>query len=235
MLKQTITTSQQLSCEISSNDVDVINWFSNTENQTATILHQINNDRMYDPIFQGRTNLNILDLGANCGLFSLYAQDSAHKILAVEPTPNTYEVLSKLTKDYTNVVPVQAAVSDHDGTVTFYINENSTTNSLVDRSGTLVEVPATTLKNLLDQHDMQTVDFAKCDIEGSEMQVLTTEAIASVADRVNFWFVEIHQTNVKEQTWPGNLESNRQTLVQRFKDNGYETDTVIHDQLFAWK
>ena len=51
----------------------------------------------------------------------------------------------------------------------------------------------------------------------------------------NFWFIEIHQTNVNESPWPGNLESNRQQLAELFQRHGYQTESVIHDQLFAWK
>ena len=64
---------------------------------------------------------------------------------------------------------------------------------------------------------------------------ITDETLAPVKDIVKFWFVELHQTNNDTVSWPGNLESNRQQIKEIFERNGYETDTVIHDQLFAWR
>jgi hypothetical protein len=119
--------------------------------------------------------------------------------------------------------------------VEFFINENSTTNSLVNRGGTSITVPASTVKGILDQHQLEWVDFVKCDIEGSESIALADDTLAPVADSIGCWFIEIHQTNIGEQGWPGNLEQNRQNLAALFRNHGYETEMVIHDQLFAYK
>ena len=79
------------------------------------------------------------------------------------------------------------------------------------------------------------MDFCKCDIEGSESFVLTEANLDAVRDVVKFWFIEVHQTDVKQLPWPGNLEANRQNLRSVFNNLGYNTDTVINDQLFAWR
>ena len=82
----------------------------------------------------------------------------------------------------------------------------------------------------------------KCDIEGGETVVLTAESIATVADKVGFWIVEVHQTDghhIKDghagTPWPGNLDANRQQIVQAFETNGYTVECYAHDQLLAWK
>ena len=105
----------------------------------------------------------------------------------------------------------------------------------MNRQGTAIEVQGITIADLIAQQGLAHVDFIKCDIEGSEMTALTNETVGAVKDVVDFWFVEIHQTDVDSAPWPGNLETNRQKLKQIFEDNGYDTDVVIHDQLFAWK
>jgi FkbM family methyltransferase len=235
MIERTILTSQQEQYTIASDTPAVVEWFTNEENQTDTILKQINTDRLYDPIFQGRKDMVVIDLGANAGLFSLYAQDSAARVIAVEPAPATFAVLSELTKQHDNVTTVNAAVSNSNETVPFYLNENSTTNSLVSHNGKRIDVPGVTIEDLIKEHNLTQVDFVKCDIEGSELLAITDETLAPVKDIVKFWFVELHQTNNDTAVWPGNLESNRQQIKEIFERNGYETDTVIHDQLFAWR
>ncbi len=235
MIEQTIKTSKQQEFKYQSRHPDVTAWFGNPENYTDIILKQINEDRMYDPIFQDRDDMVIIDLGANCGLFSLYAADSCNKIIAVEPTPSTYNVLEEIVKDNTKIKTLQLAVGPHNGMVSFFINENSTTNSMLNRNGQETKVQCMTLETLLFKENLNYVDFIKCDIEGSEMQALTDATLRPISDKVKFWFIEVHQTNVEESAWPGNLENNRQQLAELFQRHGYQTESVIHDQLFAWK
>jgi FkbM family methyltransferase len=230
-----IKTSQQndLQVELSSNDVK--QYFNNPENHVETILEQINVSRMYDPVFKDRQNMVILDLGANCGLFSLYAADSCSRVVSVEPTPSTFNILKEVVGSAENITPMQLAIGPHNEMISFFINENSTTNSMLDRNGSEIKVQCMTLETLLHFQNLDHVDFIKCDIEGSEMQALTDATLGPIANRVNFWFVEVHQTDVKENAWPGNLGTNRQQLAELFQRHGYQTEMVIHDQLFAWK
>lgn len=235
MIERQIKTSQNNEWKIISEDTDVVAYFNNPENQIETIIRQICDEGMYNPIFLGKSGMTVLDLGANCGLFSLYAADSCKRVVAVEAAPSTFGILQKLVKDQPVIETLNVAVAPTNEDLTFYINENSTTNSLLDRQGTPVTVQGNTLVHLLDSLAIDHVDFIKCDIEGSEMVALTEETVGAVAERVDFWFVEIHQTNVKETAWPGNLGSNRDQLAAIFQKCGYQTENVIHDQLFAWK
>lgn len=235
MIERTIKTSQHQDFVYQSDNENVTKWFADPENQTDVILKQINEERMYDPIFANRSDMVVLDLGANCGLFSLYAADSCSRLIAVEPTPNTFNMLTEIVKDHSNVTPLQLAIGPHNELISFFINENSTTNSMLNRNGQETKVQCMTLETLFHMQELDHVDFIKCDIEGSEMQALTDATLGPVAHKVNFWFIEIHQTNVNESPWPGNLESNRQQLAELFQRHGYQTESVIHDQLFAWK
>ena len=235
MIERQIKTSKQKEFTYQSRHPDVTAWFNNPENYTDIILKQINEDRMYDPIFADRDDMIVIDLGANCGLFSLYAADSCSEIIAVEPTPSTYNVLEEIVKDDTKIKPLQLAIGPHNEMISFFINENSTTNSMLNRNGIETQVQCMTLETLLFKEDLDHVDFIKCDIEGSEMQALTDATLSPISDKVKFWFVEVHQTNVQESSWPGNLDDNRQKLAELFQRHGYQTESVIHDQLFAWK
>lgn len=235
MIERTIKTSKNNEWKIISQDADVVAYFNDPENQIDTITKQICDEGLYNPVFLGKSDMTVLDLGANCGLFSLYAADSCKRIVAVEAAPSTFKILEKLSKDQPVIESLNVAIAPTNEDLTFYINENNTTNSLLDRKGKPVTVRGSTLANLLDSLSINHVDFVKCDIEGSEMISLTEETVGAVADRISFWFVEVHQTNVNETAWPGNLGSNRDQLANIFQKCGYQTENVIHDQLFAWK
>jgi hypothetical protein len=166
----------------------------------------------------------------------LYVQDSASQVIAVEPTPTTLNVMKHLIKDHNKIKIVPAALSNHNGTIDFFIHDNPTINSTdVDQDGARVTVQAKTIATILKENNLEHVDFVKCDIEGSEMSALTDETLAEVKDQIDSWFIEIHQTNRKESVWPGNMESNRQEIMRRLERAGYSTVAIIHDQIFAWK
>lgn len=235
MIERNLRTSSGNNVKVVAESAEAEAHFRDPENHVGTILRQINEERMYDPIFAEREDMTVLDLGANVGLFSLYAADSCKRVIAVEAVPSTYMIANELTMDYPQIEVQQYAISDKDQDVSFYLNENSTTNSLVSHEGQEITVPGITVASLLKSLDIDHVDFVKCDIEGSEAIALTEETVGAVADKIDFWFVEVHQTNNGETAWPGNLEENRQQLKAVFESCGYTVEPVIHDQLYAYK
>lgn len=236
MLKQIKTTKDRI-YNIETDDPEIVDWFDRPDvTMTDCILDQINNERLYDPVLANKDNLVILDIGANIGLFSLYAQDSASKIIALEPTPATLSVLNKLVGHIDNISVSAVALNNADGEISFYINDNPTINSSVNQVGQEVRVQARTIATVLKENNLEWVDFVKCDIEGSEIQAITAETIDAVKDQVGSWFIECHQTDGNTGAmWPGNLEANRQQLISILRGAGYSAEPIIHDQIFAWK
>ena len=91
-------------------------------------------------------------------------------------------------------------------TVSFYTcNANSTQNSLVKGEGTAVgesppdenkvTVRGVTLRSsVLNEYNIDHVDFCKIDIEGSEMIAITEETLKPVYDKIDRMFIEVHST-----------------------------------------
>lgn len=78
--------------------------------------------KAYDPVLDRLSPTDIVvDGGANIGVFSLLAARRAGLVYAVEPNPNNFDLLSQnlLLNRATNVVPIQAALSDRVGTAYF--------------------------------------------------------------------------------------------------------------------
>jgi FkbM family methyltransferase len=203
--------------------------FDNSNSYAFTVLDQINNDKIYDSFFYGMDYGIVLDIGANIGLFSLYAgAKTGLTVYALEPTPSHFELLKILTKPYKNIKCFDFAVSDKTQETTFYLNsKNTTMNSLVNSSGDSIKVNAMTIPDFIDGYDIDYVDLIKIDIEGSEMQALTLDVLSKLRNRVGQWFVEVHETS------NAGIEENRQELLKRFGDAGITVKAFSVDQIIS--
>jgi FkbM family methyltransferase len=198
------------------------------------IINQFNTERIYDECLRGKTDLTILDIGANVGLFTLYAQDSAKRLIAVEPTPSHHYVFEKLTAESTNVELAKVALCDVDGPIEFYISdENSTTNSIVNKHDRSIQVEGLCLESLLDKYNLDRVHFCKIDIEGSEIRAVTVETLGAVFDRIDEIFIECHAT-VPNFTHD-DIIANRIKMEEVFLKVGYKIKVVNFDTIHAYK
>jgi len=237
-MQREIITSKKNRVVINSDKEHIIKHFEGSQNYADIIINQINNERMYDQWFSQQNDLIILDIGANIGLFTLYAKDSAKAIYSIEPTPQHFSILEELTADYSNVHPQRLALHNQDGEVDFYIcEENTTMNSTTNKYGQGIRVPARRIGSILRDLNLDYVDFVKCDIEGSEMTALTPDTVLEVAGKINAWFLEVHatETNLQQPNWLENLQKNRNTLKMIFEQAGYETSLLGHDSLCAFQ
>jgi FkbM family methyltransferase len=228
-----ITTSGRL-VTLDESDPSVASHLRDPKGYAQFIIRQINTDRIYDVCLKDKKDLIILDIGANVGLFTLYAQDSAKRLISVEPTPSHQYVFEKLTKGSENVELAKVALCDTDGSVEFFISdENSTMNSIVNKYGRSIQVEGLCLKSLLDKYGLDKVDFCKIDIEGSEMRAITVETLGAVKDRIQEIFIECHAT-VPNFTH-SDIISNRVKMEYVFNKVGYQTKVVNFDTIHAWK
>jgi FkbM family methyltransferase len=229
-----IVTSAGRNVVLDSSDDRVRAHLQDPKGYAQFIIKQINTDRIYDRCLATKNNLTILDIGANVGLFSLYAQDAAKRLVAVEPTPSHQYVFEKLTCDAKNVELVKAALSDVDGPIEFYISEeNSTMNSIVNKYGKSIHVEGMCLKSLLEKYNLEKVDFCKIDIEGSEMRAITTETLGAVFDKIDEIFIECHATVPNFTHY--DIIQNRLRMEKVFQDVGYKTQVVNFDTIYAHK
>ena len=111
-----------------------------------------------------------LDIGANDGLYSTAIANNLGdngKLWCFEPTPNTAKALrstiekNKLEKQ---VEVIEAGLSDHAGTATFYLSPNAELNSLTSSTETSEEsltIKLLTLDQCKKEHDWKKIDFIK--------------------------------------------------------------------------
>lgn len=158
----------------------------------------------------------ILDIGANVGLFALHVLPYADKMVCVEPTPQHMNIQRELLQG--RVQHEQAALNHYTGKTRFHLEPVNTTMNTIRQDGS-IEVDCITLFDLCRKYDMQTVDFCKVDIEGSEWQALTVERIKEVAGIIKSFFVELHPRTADAQS----------DMAARFTEAGYMVELVDYN------
>jgi FkbM family methyltransferase len=137
----------------------------------------------------------IIDAGANIGVASIYFANRypEAKIFAIEPEPANYALLVKNVRRYPSIVPVHAALWNHDGEISVSLPDPSTGAvgnwAFFTHEGEGIRVRALRMESLLKELDIDTVDLVKIDIEGSEIEVFES---ADWVNRVRALAVETH-------------------------------------------
>lgn len=141
-------------------------------------LLSVHVDRDYDvPGVDWSAARAIIDIGAHVGAFTVWAARRAPnaRLAAVEPNPETFELLVRNIRDNglkDRVTAVNAAVGGEPGTG--YLERTShSLGTRIARSGTgPVRVRVQALVGLMAEARMDTVDVLKIDCEGMEYDAL---------------------------------------------------------------
>lgn len=160
----------------------------------------------------------IIDCGANIGLSILYFKKKypTSKIIAFEPNPKVFSVL-RLNMEQNHIQGVELynyCLSDSEGEIEFYINENLGTmeGSVLEQRGgnKKLKVKAVRLSSYIDEE----VDLVKMDIEGGEINVLDDLKRNEKLNSVNTYLIEYHH-NI-----PGQL-SGLGRFIHDFEENSF--------------
>jgi FkbM family methyltransferase len=134
----------------------------------------------------------VVDIGANIGYYTLIAAKLVGKkgrIYAFEPEASSYELLCKniQANGYTNIVPIEKAVSKTTGKTKLYVDRALTDISSFGKDNVLpysknadcLEVETITLDDFFERAvGDDRIDFMKIDVEGAE------ELVVDGADRI---------------------------------------------------
>ncbi len=174
--------------------------------------------KVYDSFLS--KDMTILEVGGNVGAVTLYLSRFAKSLYVMEPSTQHLEVLHK-TVEYNkldNVTIIPKALDAVDGERTFYENDkNNTMFSLKQTFPVSKEetVQCASLSSILDEYNIDCVDFMKLDVEGSEIDILTSESFRKESGRIKSLLIEYH-------TWAGDRSELEKALTQ----NNYRWWTV---------
>lgn len=142
----------------------------------------------------------VVDIGANNGVFTLFAASITDNIVyAFEPSPRNLAVLRRniSLNRLPHLIVHGCAVSDKVGSAKLFLNPADGQQNLLSayihpdkieqykaatdltyllapsgQSETCIEVPTTTLQEIMDSNHLERIDFLKLDCEGAEGSIL---------------------------------------------------------------
>lgn len=195
------------------------------------LIEQLNNDEFFQKLLKGKKDLNIIDIGCNVGLWTLYFAPICKNIIAIEPTPSHCQVaidLFNLFDKKKNIILLNAAISDIDGQKNFFMGEiNSTMNSFYAHRdhNQITQVKTHKLKTIIKNLNKK-IDFIKLDAEGSEQQIIMDNDFDSfIYDKVENIYLEIHDT----------LGANHDEIYEKLKSLNYKIEKIGQANLYASK
>ena len=128
----------------------------------------------------------VLDIGAWIGSTILFALAcGAEKIIALEPNPESYEIIRKFIQSNPNyskrIELTNRAVSNRREMLSMGLAEGESDTSTSGIAGNDFEVEAITLNDIIAEYALNQIDLVKIDIEGAE--VFLWEALSGLSFR----------------------------------------------------
>lgn len=122
------------------------------------------------------SDADIIDAGAFIGDSALIFSPLTHRnVYAFEPVPQNYRYMQDTIKlnGLTNVVPVQAALGEQNGTISISVNDSSSTQFENDacKYAEKVEAKVVPMDEFVREHNLR-VGLIKADVEGAEQSLL---------------------------------------------------------------
>lgn len=215
-----------------------IKFFAPDNSNLPVLTEEIFFDQDYCKYFTIRENDIVVDIGANIGVFTLFASTKTkNKIYAFEALRSNVDFLNKniAVNNRKNIVSVETAVCGRVGNARLGISAISGGHYLCDvntqkHCDAFVEVPATTLAQIFTDYRIGYIDFLKIDCEGSEGAIfIATDD--TYFQRIGKIALEFHD---------GLSLLNRHELMKHLEKHGFKTRVrSFHDTacgyIYAWR
>jgi FkbM family methyltransferase len=148
-----------------------------------TMVEEIWSKQCYLPTgYQFRPGQSIIDIGANIGVFAVWAAtlNPEGRVISVEPSPRMCRFLhaNALRNKLNNLTILQAACAGKRGQIGMYSRGSEVMNTLYTRDNygstfsPPISVEALTLADIFERFEIDTCDLLKLDCEGAEYEIL---------------------------------------------------------------
>jgi FkbM family methyltransferase len=171
----------------------------------------------------------VVDIGANIGLFSLYALNQGCKeVYAVEPIPEACNIIRQIIKlnSIDNLYLDECALSNKTGFEKFIIGSeymnmiesclvSSTFSEYAHSTDKKIEVKTVNFMDWINQKNIKQIDYLKCDTEGSEYCIFESMDDEYLKNNIKKIVLEYHGI-------PKNYERLISSITDKFDRCGFD-------------
>ena len=142
-------------------------WTHTPEWFKSVVEEEIFQNKIYEKLFTVDENDIVLDIGASVGPFtySILPKNPKH-VICVEPSPSQFYTLVENTQ-HGNVTCLNKSIT--------YTDEKIFTDTVYGSEGVLTESYGISFIQLINQYNLDKIDFLKTDCESGEYAIFTSE------------------------------------------------------------
>jgi len=202
-----------------------------TNKDAIDVFFDIFYEREYADYFPFYKTVNIIDIGAHYGFFSLFAAANTSKdskIIAIEPDAMNFNRLVQniSSNNLQNVESINCAISSENGQSEFFsgngVNSTLLNDYALKKPGSISKAIETqTLTKIIEDNNLSYIDFLKMDCEGAEYQILQGMP-SRVFDKIGIISMEFHDT--KDVRYTG------ETIIKILNQNGFKIVKYHYDK-----
>ena len=175
----------------------------------------------------------VWDIGANVGFYTRKFADAVGPrglVVAFEPSPASAARVRGEFSEIKQVKVEDVALSDNEGTMDFFVSENSVTDSLFKREGVApAQVKVVTVKRGDSFAHLGEPDVIKVDVEGFEPEVVSGLAEILRTRKLRSIFIEVHFVELRRRRMPNAANE----IVERLRSNGLTPRWIDPSHLVA--
>ena len=182
----------------------------------------------------------VIDVGAGEGedvLAFSRAVGERGRVVAIEAFPSTFDVLREFCAQnrLTNTMPIQVALGETAGTISFRESEHWVENAIDADGGGAIKVRCAPLSLICEECGIGAIDFLKMNIEGAEVQAL--KGMVDVFPRIDAMCISCH--DFRADRGEGEHFRTRGFVVNFLSAQGYslrfrdDPRPYVRDQVFA--
>lgn len=161
---------------------------------------------------KGRSNYSMIELGSDHAYYSLLFKH----ILGVDVTTNI------MVEPFTEHMERGKHHFNINGVDGHFIDKCVNTSWVL--KGTTFDTDVVTLKELLDQHNINDLDVLHCDIDGSELNMLITNTDVFDKQLINYVYLLTHSPDLHKDCKSFLLEKKYELLLDHnIQDVGYDS------------